>query len=150
MAANTRTRTCQWCGIVAATVTAHMIHLHDEHPESIGRGPTMSHEWSCDCSHKNRPITSTCEACGATNARVAATNAAREFVAYFRRHPSHTLEQSSPMPHNAAATMAHFSVARVPGAVWNERRLEVWSDGRRIAWLEVAAVEHGTKYVAGY
>lgn len=142
------TKRCQWCGLRFPTVTAHMIHLHDEHPETIGRGRTMSREWSCPpCGFKNRAVSATCEQCGHVDRTVLDANAARTFVVWHRVHPTDTAETSAPMSHLDAVTLAKAFGAVHPSATWNDRRLELWLDGRRIVWLEVAVVTAGKRYI---
>lgn len=143
-----RRHRCLWCGIDFATTTEHLIHLHEEHPESIGRGRTMSREWTCvPCGAKNRPITATCEGCGTIDAGVLAANDARTFVVWFRLSPTDDAEVSAPMSHLDAVTLARHFAGAIEGAHWNEQRLEAWSDvPRRIAWLEVAEVTAGIMY----
>lgn len=152
-----RKHPCLWCGIESRTVTEHMSHIHAEHPETIGRGPTMSREWTCPtCRTTNRPATHLCSGCDHENAIVKAANDGRLFVVWHRLHPTAEAVISGAMSHTGAvayATLAGFGTAlgAVEGVVvdevaWNPRRLENWWRGRRITWLEVADVTEGTFY----
>lgn len=59
-----RRHTCAWCPDTFATVTDHLVHLHEAHPDTFGRGRTRSCTWSCwRCASENAPTATTCT-CG--------------------------------------------------------------------------------------
>lgn len=142
-----RTRTCQWCGDVAPTATAHMIHVHEEHPETIGRGRTMSRGWAChDCGTDNGPTAHQCHACGWVHRAIEATNRHRTFVVHYRVAGG-GVHQTPPIDYDAAQrTLATLAMLRgyctdEPAAYDPVRHVVNDTDtGRRLAWLEVAVV----------
>lgn len=142
-----RTNTCLWCGRTFPTPTAHMIHLHDDHPETMGRGRTMSREWTCEgCGAGNRPVTHRCHACGRSSTKVLESNLARTFTVNVRLVAGGAVAVSAPTDYVDAR--AHvMRAAAYPGGTYDERRHEAWVGDRRIAWLEVAVVTAGTRYI---
>lgn len=150
-----RTNVCQWCGHQAATSTDHMVHVHEAHPDTIGRGRTMSKLWSCPrlgCGHDNPPVVDVCGRCGHENTLVAAQNAARSFVVC-RRRPDGTVWRSI----RCSAQTARFTVAAMTrlyalhgrDTSFDAARLEVVDDTGRLAWLEVADVTETSNYRKG-
>lgn len=56
---------CLFCDHVSPTVTAHMAHVHDAHPDRIGAGASRTMTWSCwSCATVNSPTATTCTNCG--------------------------------------------------------------------------------------
>jgi hypothetical protein len=129
-----------------------MGHIHDEHPETIGRGRTMSRGWACArCHDTNRPVTDTCSGCGYINPAVTADNAGRMFVVWFRMTPTDDPAISPPRTHASAVRVARFIatiIARMERVDidWHPGSLEGWHGGRRVIWLEVADVTTGTRH----
>ena len=135
-----RTNTCLWCGVVAKNATEHMIHVTEAHPETIGRGRTMSRQWSCwRCGTDNRSVTHTCEACGWEHNAVRTTNLERTFIVHTPP------DQSAPIDYVSAIDVVR-TFARATGAKFDDRRHEAWDGDTRTAWLEVAVVTAGTMY----
>lgn len=55
---------CQWCDATFGTNTDKAIHVHDAHPDTIGRGRTQSAAWHCHrCARPNQPQRFTCAWC---------------------------------------------------------------------------------------
>lgn len=150
------TNRCQWCGLRFPNATEHMVHVTTDHPDTIGRGRTMSKGWSCDnptCDAINPPVVHTCVDCGRSNPGVWAANRLRRFV-IVRRLPNETISRSREMSYTVArdamkvlpkiiATLAASGdpAATYPGTVtYNPNRHELWMGRRQIAWLEVANV----------
>jgi hypothetical protein len=150
-----RTNTCQWCGRGFPTATAHMIHVTEDHPETIGRGRTMSKLWSCPrlgCGHENPPVVDECAACGYVNADLKAQNAKRAFTVHRRR-----LDGSVWVSRPTSAFAARYTLASFPamyletmGEVYtlDTKRQEVLApNGDRVGWLELAVVEETSNYI---
>lgn len=151
-----RTNVCQWCDLGFDTATEHMIHVTEAHPETIGRGRTMSKAWSCPrlgCGHDNPPVVDECGACGAVNVELKAQNAARAFVVV-RRRGDGSLWRSR----RTSAFAARYTLLAQPDlyrriygteVVLDKARFEVWSlDGRtRLVWLEIADVTETSNYI---
>lgn len=143
-----RTNVCQWCGKGFPTSTAHMVHVTTEHPETIGRGRTVSKLWSCGrCGHDNPPVIHECAACGRTNELIAALQHERHFI-IVRRRLDGSLSRSRPTEYGPA----RIAMALMPDIMASQHeRQNVRFDGRRyeclnaegtrVAWLEVAADE---------
>lgn len=59
---------CAWCPAVAPTATAHMLHVHDAHPERVGvgaRGDARSRRpYTCRACAADIPADVTACACG--------------------------------------------------------------------------------------
>ena len=60
----TNTKQCQWCGEQFGNITDKLVHVHEDHPETIGRGRTRSLEWTCFCGVQNGSSEQECTACG--------------------------------------------------------------------------------------
>lgn len=150
-----RTNTCQWCGVGFPNATEHMIHVTTDHADTIGRGRTMSKAWACldiTCGHDNPPTVHECIACGTPNPAVLDVNLSRRFV-IVRKRPDGTLSRSHEMDYDTAraAMPALPAIMRHIEPTWSDytldrRRFEVWHDGLRVAWLEVATVTATSNY----
>jgi hypothetical protein len=55
---------CQWCGERFARTSEKGIHVHEAHPETIGRGRTRSVPWTCGCNTQMPPHIEHCTHCG--------------------------------------------------------------------------------------
>lgn len=144
---STRTRTCQWCGTVAPTATEHMVHVHEAHPETIGRGRSISRPWSCHiCGTDNGTTAHVCHGCGWEHRAMKATNQHRTFFVMTRPRPGdHPTRHVGPVDYTAAtdalAAITVRSVRAGTGAAFDDvRNVVTTRTGHRLAWLEVAVV----------
>lgn len=148
-----RTNTCQWCGDVLPTATAHMIHVTEAHPETIGRGRSMSKLWSCSwCGADNPPVIHECQGCRRPNVAVQAANEGRTFV-ICRRRLDGTISRSQPTTYQPARITMSLMPAIMASqherqdVTFDARRYECRNTtGTRVAWLEVAVVTETSNY----
>lgn len=134
--------TCQWCLDTFPTLTAKLIHLHEEHPETIGRGHTISVHWTCPppCNTPNTPTVYTCRTCRTTNTeREAAYH--RYTWQLFRRRPDGTVQELRSSNYQVVTDVLrlipslHARLNEPPVTYDADRNRVLNADGRQAYWI---------------